>query len=55
MFNPNNHAGVTENIFGRIVSWNILGVPAERGTKVQGLRAVGGEDDYPTEWGKAGG
>ena len=50
MFNPGNHFGNSENLFGRIVSRNILCVPSERGIKVEGLRKVAGEDDYPTKW-----
>ena len=50
MFNPDNHFGHRENLFGRIVSRNVLCVPAERGITVKGLRPVAGEDDYPTKW-----
>lgn len=45
MFDPANHAGETENIFGGVVSVNMLGVPAERPLEVNGLRPVQSRDD----------
>ncbi len=41
LFAPGNFAGDPENIFGAIVSINLLCLPAERGITVNGLREVG--------------
>ena len=50
MFNPKNHAGNSENLFGNIVSKNVLCIPAERNLKVKGLREVAGPEDHPGLW-----
>lgn len=55
MFNPDNHAGQKANLFGGIVSLNMLAVPAERRTDVTRMRPVEGEDDHPTRWPEWGG
>lgn len=52
LFNPENHAGETENIFGRIKSKNILCLPAEHKTKVTSAPPVTGPDDHPNKWRK---
>lgn len=51
IFRPDNHFGKSENLFPNTVSRNVLGIPAESGTEVRGLRAVSGPDDFPTRWG----
>jgi len=40
LFNPNNFAGNRENVFGRIVSINMLCVPAELNPRVSGMPPV---------------
>jgi FkbM family methyltransferase len=40
MFSPVNFAGDTENIFGNVVSVNMVCLPAERNTVVQGLTEI---------------
>jgi hypothetical protein len=40
LFNPQNYFGVGENMFGRIVSVNMLGLPASVPQEVQGLHEV---------------
>ena len=47
LFNPGNFFGHSENVFGRIVSINILGVPREAKRDVTGFRAVAGPQDWP--------
>ena len=42
MYNPKNHAGNAENLFGNITSKNILCAPVERKFSVTGLRKVEG-------------
>ena len=55
MYRSDNHFDNPENLFPNIVSRNVLGVPAERGLQIKGLRPVSGPDDFPTKWGKAEG
>ncbi len=45
LFNQNNFAGNATNVFGRIVSLNLLGVPKEVKTVVQGLKEVTGPNE----------
>lgn len=47
LFNPANHAGNSENHFGRISSKNIFCAPAEKKMKVVGARPVTGPEDHP--------
>jgi FkbM family methyltransferase len=51
LFNPDNFAGRTDNVFAGTVSVNMLGVPKEMGVKVPGLRRVAGPQDW---WHAAG-
>jgi FkbM family methyltransferase len=44
LFNPHNHFGEAENVFGELISINLLGVPEERRIDVRNLRAVAGAD-----------
>jgi FkbM family methyltransferase len=44
LFNARNFRGVAENVFGKVVSGNMLGVP-KHGAKVEGLSQVTGPDD----------
>jgi FkbM family methyltransferase len=54
LFNPQNYFGVAENVFGKIVSINMLGLPASVPQEVQGLHEVTGpEDRRPGELRKA--
>lgn len=46
LFNPDNFAGDSENIFANIASVNILCIPVESGPAVQGLRPV----ESPRDW-----
>jgi len=45
LFDPANFNGVQENLFGRAVSVNMLCIPNERGTHVQGLEPID-----PSNW-----
>lgn len=47
MFNPKNHAGHEENLFGRITSKNVVCAPAERKFKVQGLPQITEPQAFP--------
>lgn len=40
LFEPDNFAGDEENVFGNIVSINLLGVPAEANTVVEGSQQI---------------
>jgi FkbM family methyltransferase len=40
LFDPENFNGVQENVFGKVVSVNMLCIPNERGTQVQGLQGI---------------
>ncbi len=40
LFNPGNYYGVAENLFERVVSINMLGVPASREQNVPGFREI---------------
>ena len=51
MYNPENHSGDSENLFGRISSKNMLCAPAERKMTVNGSRKVADEHDHPRNWG----
>ncbi len=51
LFNPDNHLGVNENLFGNITSKNILCAPVERKLKVGDARKVTGPEDHPAHWG----
>ena len=44
LFNAGNFFGSTENVFGRIVSVNMLCIPKERTLPVQGLREITGPE-----------
>ncbi len=46
LFNPENHAGVSENIFGSVASGNLLCVPREHESAITGFRKVAGPDDW---------
>jgi FkbM family methyltransferase len=46
LFNPGNFAQTCQNIFGGIVSRNLLCFPKEKSAKVSGLRPVTGPQDW---------
>lgn len=46
LFQPENFNGNPENVMGRVISINMLALPGERGTKVNGLQPVSGPDDW---------
>lgn len=52
MFNPENHKGDIENIFGAISSKNMLCIPSERKIAVSGAQKIEDENDHPRKWGK---
>ncbi|MEM7190829.1 MAG: FkbM family methyltransferase [Pseudomonadota bacterium] len=54
MYNPANHFGEAKNIFGQIISFNMLATPTERAVNVNGARKVAGPDDHPKHWGEPG-
>jgi FkbM family methyltransferase len=45
LFSPKNFAGNPNNVFGRIVSLNLLGVPRESNAVIQGLKEVQSADE----------
>jgi FkbM family methyltransferase len=45
MFNPKNHFGESENVFGITISANMLCVPKSRPGRVEGLREITSPDD----------
>ncbi|MEM8790251.1 MAG: FkbM family methyltransferase [Pseudomonadota bacterium] len=47
LYNPDNYAGLAENLFPRLVSINMLCLPEESGREVAGLHAVTGPGDHP--------
>lgn len=55
MFNPDNHTGKTENLFGGITSKNMLCAPAEANLNVEGARKVAGPEDHPSKWARSSG
>jgi FkbM family methyltransferase len=46
LFLPDNFNGNPENVMGRVMSINMLGLPRERKADVRGLRPVTGPDDW---------
>ncbi|MDR3506192.1 MAG: FkbM family methyltransferase [Acidocella sp.] len=46
LFNPDNFAGVAENIFNNVVSVNLLCVPKEHHSTITGFRKVSGPDEW---------
>ena len=46
LFSPNNHAGVADNIFGSIISINLLCLPREQPRQLTGFRPVNGPEDW---------
>ncbi|MBO6758770.1 MAG: FkbM family methyltransferase [Roseibium sp.] len=50
LFNKENHARNGEDIFGNIVSFNMMCLPAGDARNVVGLRPVSGPDDHPKNW-----
>ena len=51
LFNPDNFLANGENVFGRIVSVNMLCLPEERPRKLSHFRAI----ESPDDWWKSGG
>lgn len=45
LFNPNNFLGYKENVFGNIASINLLCIPKEAATDIEGLREVFSPND----------
>ncbi len=48
-FNPANFAGNAENIYGRVISVNMLCIPVERTAHVPNLKQVDGTDWHPLQ------
>ncbi|WP_124329555.1 FkbM family methyltransferase [Desulfonema ishimotonii] len=46
LFNPNNFAGCRENVFGKIVSVNLLCIPRESPANITGLKEVKSPGDH---------
>ena len=46
LFNPNNFDGISENMFKKMVSSNMIATPKERDIKVLKLRQVTGPEDF---------
>jgi FkbM family methyltransferase len=46
LFNPNNFRGHAENVFGAVVSINLLCTPKEMDVRMEGFRAVSGPADW---------
>jgi len=51
LYNTENFFGLADNVFGGIISINLLCVPREKGIVVQQMRRVTGPDDW---WQKSG-
>lgn len=49
LYNPDNFRRVSHDIFGNIVSVNMIGIPGERDITVTKMRKVSGEDDWPLD------
>jgi len=47
LFNPDNFAGESEDIYPRLVSVNMIGVPKEAGIALNGFPAITSSDDHP--------
>ena len=47
LFNPVNFAGDPENIFGNVVSVNMLCVPSENASQINGLKQVSDPNEHP--------
>lgn len=46
LFNPENNAGVSENIFGQLRSTNMLCIPREKGPAIHGLEVIDPSKQY---------
>ncbi|MCC7426107.1 MAG: FkbM family methyltransferase [Alphaproteobacteria bacterium] len=46
LYSPDNFRGQATNVFPRIVSVNMLGLPPDSSSKVEGLRPVAGPEDW---------
>ena len=47
LFNTRNYAGISENVFPGIVSFNMLAAPAELNARIVGLLPVADPTDHP--------
>lgn len=47
LFNPDNFAGETEDIYPRLVSVNMIGVPKEAGIALNGFPAITSAEEHP--------
>lgn len=47
LYSPDNHFGNAENLFPKVVSFNMLCLPSERRATIAGLRPVAGPGDHP--------
>jgi hypothetical protein len=47
LFNPDNFFRHSTNVFGNIVSYNMLGVPREAKRDISGFRPIAGPEDWP--------
>ena len=52
LFRQNNHARSRANIFGNIASFNMIGIPAERQARVEGLAKVEIGQEHPLQQAK---
>jgi FkbM family methyltransferase len=50
LYNPANWYANAENVFGRVLSVNLLALPQEAVVKVEGLRPVSGPEDKADHW-----
>lgn len=46
LYNPDNFFGAGDNVFANVVSINLLCLPREKAITVEGMRKVGGPDDW---------
>lgn len=46
LFNPDNYAKNPENIFGKIVTVNMICIPKEKNSAITGFRKVSGPEDW---------
>ena len=49
LFNPDNFFGKEENIYGDVVSLNMLGLPRELGIPTEGMQEIANATEHPLQ------
>ena len=47
LYSPDNFANNLDNIFGEIMSWNMIGLPKDRTAELHGFEEITDADDWP--------